>query len=150
MENPIGSVLKPLLQAAAGCIVGPLGLVIAPAIATASIWVGKELGGESEAAKAAAEVLSHVFGHLSGDAAKEVFLALRQEGNHDLELATATAIKEALRASHGLIAPTHQILVDRFDGWFRLWDDRLSGALKNIEDTALLFHSDHPPPSVPT
>src|ERR1022692_5067213 len=146
-DNPIGSVLKPLLQAAASSVVGPYGLVVAPAIAIASAWAGERLGGESEAAKAIADVLSHVFGHLSGDAAKEVFSSLREHGNHDLEIAMATAIKEALQAARKQIAPTHRILVP-FEDWFQLWDDRLSGALESPEDAALLFYSSDAPDPV--
>jgi WD40 repeat protein len=146
-DNPIGSALKPLLCAAAGSVVGPLGLVVAPAVATVCEWAGKNLGGDSGVAEAVAAVLSHIFGHLSGDAAKEVFSSLGEHGNHDLEIAMATAIKEALQAARKQIAPTHRILVP-FEDWFQLWDDRLSGALESPEDAALLFYSSDAPDPV--
>jgi len=133
----------PLVQAAAGLVAGPLGFVVAPAIATTCLWAGARLGGESEAAKAVAEALSHVFGHLGGDAVKGVLSSLRQPGNHDLERAIAVAARNALAESHQQLVRQRRIDTDSFDGWFSLWRDRVDRALETPEDTVLLFPSDY-------
>jgi len=96
-DNLVGTLLTSLVRAAAVTVVGPAGLVVAPALATVCIWAGEQLG---EGARPFAESLTHVFGHLAGDKAKEAFSSLRETGNHDLERMAAVAFRAALDAIH--------------------------------------------------
>lgn len=145
--NAISRILAPVAGAAAASVVGPLGLVVAPAITMACVWAGEALGGHSAAAAGAAEVLKHIFGHLSGDAAKEVFSSLVGHGNHDLRVAMAEALRDALDKSQEHFH-SDRILVENADGqiteWFALWNGRLERGLDTREDAALLFYSDDP------
>lgn len=79
-------------------MVGPAGLVVAPALAAVFIWAGERLG---EDAGPILETLGHVFGHLAGDKVKDAFSSLREAGNHDLERALAAAFRMALETIRG-------------------------------------------------
>jgi hypothetical protein len=142
VENPLKATL-PLVRVAASSAVGPFGYLISPILAALTIRVGESVGEESRVGRQLAEVLTHIFGHLSGDATKELFDSLREHGNHDLERATAAAIKAALDSAHRTIAAPDRILVDRFDGWFDLWRNHLDQGLKSPEATSRLFSEDN-------
>src|ERR1700737_4609998 len=95
-QSAIAATLAPLFRVGACSLIGTSGLVFAPALAAVSIWVAKALGDDQAALGSIAETLSHIFGHLSGDAAHDVIASLHEPGNHDLERATAIAIQRAL------------------------------------------------------
>jgi hypothetical protein len=97
---------------------------------------------EDASAQTVTDVLTHIFGHLSGDAVKEVCQSISDNSNHDLERATAAALRRALAAAHARIAPRTHILVDRFDSWFALWEARLHRGLASTEELAGLFRND--------
>lgn len=143
-DNALGSVLKPIVSAAASAVIGPLGLVFTPTLGALCTWASEKLGSESEAAKAAAESLSHLFGHLSGDAAREVLSSIGKRHNCDLERATAIAIHNALTEAQCRNVAQHLQLADTFEKWFSVWHSRINRALKSDESTASLFYSDNP------
>lgn len=136
-DNLVGTLLTSLVRAAAVTVVGPAGLVVAPALATVCIWAGEQLG---EGTRPFAESLTHVFGHLAGDKAKEAFSSLRETGNHDLERMAAVAFRAALDAIHIRIGSAGGLLTADYDRWFLLWRARLDRAIRS-GDAASLFHA---------
>ena len=123
---------------------GPAGLVVAPALATVCIWAGEWLGDDS---RPIAEALTHVFGHLAGDSAKDVFSSLRETGNHDLERTTAVAFRAALDAIRAQVNSRGRLLTADYDRWFLLWRARLDRAIRS-DDAASLFQTGEVDPVV--
>lgn len=93
-------------------------------------------------AGAIAAVLAGVSEHLAGDATRHAITSLKIQGNHDLEFILASSIRAALSESHRELSGDSPLLDEPFDEWFLLWQARLDRALKDPDDTALLFHAD--------
>jgi tetratricopeptide (TPR) repeat protein len=134
--------LGELGKIAAYATLGPAGLLVGPTVASALTLFGESFGADAVLAKALANVCSSIFGNLSSDSAKTLISSLDSGGNHDLEFATASAIREALDAAQQGLGDEGRILLNRHDSWFDLWRERLNRGLIAREDTASLFHVD--------
>lgn len=134
--------LGELGRVAAYATLGPAGLLVGPTVASALTLFGESFGADAVLGKALANVCSSIFGNLSSDSAKTLISALDSGGNHDLEFATASAIREALDTAHQGLLDESRILVNRHDSWFNLWRERLNRGLTSRDETASLFHDD--------